>query len=377
LLGCTGSIGVSSLDVVGRFPGKFKVAALACGDNVALVEEQARRFRPRVISVRDKAAAKALAKRLKGQDVEVLSGEEGILRVATLDGVDMVLSAVVGAAGLLPTLAAIEAGKDVALANKETLVTAGELVMRAAKEKGVRLLPVDSEHSAIFQSLKGHRKQDLVRLTLTASGGPFRGYSPDELRKVTPAQALKHPNWEMGKKITIDSATLMNKGLEVIEARWLFDVGPDGISVLVHPQSVIHSMVEFVDGSVIAQLGVPDMRGPISYALGYPGRLKKDTPGLDLANVGSLTFTEPDMDRFPCLAYAYEALRAGGTMPSALNAANESLVQAFLDGRIGFMDIPAGIRKTMDAHKVSPLVTVDDAIKADRWARKFADRLYA
>ena len=377
MLGCTGSIGVSSLDVVGRFPGKFKVAALACGDNVALVEEQARRFRPRVISVRDKAAAKALAKRLKGQDVEVLSGEEGILRVATLDGVDMVLSAVVGAAGLLPTLAAIEAGKDVALANKETLVTAGELVMRAAKEKGVRLLPVDSEHSAIFQSLKGHRKQDLVRLTLTASGGPFRGYSPDELRKVTPAQALKHPNWEMGKKITIDSATLMNKGLEVIEARWLFDVGPDGISVLVHPQSVIHSMVEFVDGSVIAQLGVPDMRGPISYALGYPGRLKKDTPGLDLANVGSLTFTEPDMDRFPCLAYAYEALRAGGTMPSALNAANESLVQAFLDGRIGFMDIPAGIRKTMDAHKVSPLVTVDDAIKADRWARKFADGLYA
>ena len=247
--------------------------------------------------------------------------------------------------------------------------------MDAVKRNGVKLLPVDSEHSAIFQSLKGHRKIDLVRLTLTASGGPFHEYPAEKLKTVRPADALKHPNWEMGKKITIDSATLMNKGLEVIEAKWLFDVELDRISVLVHPQSIIHSMVEFIDGSVIAQLGVPDMRGPISYALGYPGRLQKNIPGLDLAKVARLTFKEPELQKFPCLSYAFDALKAGGTMPAVLNAANEVAVQAFLEEKIGFMDIPAMIRKVMGLHTTWEPKSVDDIISADRWARIAAIKL--
>ncbi len=374
ILGCTGSIGVNTLDVARRFPDRFRVMALSCGANVDLVEAQAREFSPKLVTVRDKKAAAALKKRL-GNGVRVLHGIEGLVEAASLDGVDMVVSSIVGAAGLVPTMAAIESGKDIALANKETLVCAGALVMDAVKRKGVKLLPVDSEHSAIFQSMKGHRKNDLARLTLTASGGPFREYPADKLRGVRPADALKHPNWEMGRKITIDSATLMNKGLEVIEARWLFDVGPERISVLVHPQSIIHSMAEFIDGSVIAQLGVQDMRGPISYALGYPGRLRKNIPGLELSKVGSLTFTEPDMQKFPCLSYAFDALKAGGTMPAVLNAANEVAVQAFLDDKIGFMDIPALIRKVMDGHEPWDPTSVEDILAADRRARSAATRL--
>ena len=374
ILGCTGSIGVNTLDVARRFPERFRVMALSCGANINLLEAQAREFSPEVVTVRDKKAADALRKRLGGS-IRVLHGVDGLVEAASLDGVDMVVSSIVGAAGLVPTMAAIESGKDIALANKETLVCAGSLVIDAVKRKGVKLLPVDSEHSAIFQSMKGHRKNDLARLTLTASGGPFREYPAERLRGVKPADALKHPNWDMGKKITIDSATLMNKGLEVIEARWLFDVGPERISVLVHPQSIIHSMAEFIDGSVIAQLGVPDMRGPISYALGYPGRLKKNIPGLDLSKVGRLTFAEPDMEKFPCLSYAFDALDAGGTMPAVLNAANEIAVQAFLEENIGFMDIPAVIKKVMDGHKQWEPSSVEDVLSADKWARSAATRL--
>ncbi len=374
ILGCTGSIGVSTLDVVRRFPGRFKVLGLACGGNVRLMEEQIREFAPVAVSVGDRKSAEALRKLLGKSGVKVYHGVDGMSEVAALNGVDMVVSAIVGSAGLIPTMAAIEAGKDVALANKETLVCAGGLVMDAVNRKGVKLLPVDSEHSAIFQSLKGHRNRDLARIILTASGGPFLRLGMEGLRKVKPADALKHPNWEMGRKITIDSATLMNKGLEVIEAKWLFGVELDRISVLVHPESIVHSMVEFLDGSVIAQLGVPDMRVPISYALGYPGRLRKDVPGLDLAKVGKLSFGEPDTVRFPCLSYAYDALRAGGTMPAALNAANEVAVAAFLDGRIGFTDIPAVIRGTMDAHTPMTPGKVEDIMRADRWARREAEK---
>ena len=374
ILGCTGSIGVNTLDVARRFPDRFRVLALSCGANVDLLEAQAREFNPKVVTVRDKKDASTIKKRL-GNGVRVLHGVEGLVEAASLHGVDMVVSSIVGAAGLIPTMAAIESGKDIALANKETLVCAGSLVMDAVKRHGVKLLPVDSEHSAIFQSLKGHRKVDLVRLTLTASGGPFQEYSAEKLKTVKPADALKHPNWEMGKKITIDSATLMNKGLEVIEAKWLFDVELDRISVLVHPQSIIHSMVEFIDGSVIAQLGVPDMRGPISYALGYPGRLQKNIPGLDLAKVARLTFKAPDQQKFPCLSLAFDALRAGGTMPAVLNAANEVAVQAFLDEKIGFTDIPAMIRKVMDLHSPWEPKSVDDIVSADRWARIAAIKL--
>lgn len=372
VLGSTGSIGVSTLDVVGRFPGRFAVKALACGGNIGLMEEQVLRFRPDVVSVSDKKSADALKARLKGTGTKVVHGVKGAVEVATHPETDMVVSSIVGGAGLVPTMAAVEAGKDIALANKETLVMAGSLFMSAVKEKGVKLLPVDSEHSAIFQSLKGHRKRDLVRLVLTASGGPFREMPAAGLKNVKPSDALKHPNWEMGRKITIDSSTLMNKGLEVIEARWLFDVDVEHISVLVHPQSIVHSMVEFVDGSVIAQLGVPDMRGPISYALGYPGRLEKNTPGLDLASAAGLTFTEPDMRRFPCLGLAFAAIKEGGSMPAVLNAANEIAVQAFLDERVGFLDIPAIIDRTMQAHPVTTPKTVDDIMRADKWARNKA-----
>lgn len=377
ILGSTGSIGVSTLDVVGRFPGRFSVKAMACGGNIDLVERQAAKFRPDVVSVSDKKVAATLAKRLKGTGTKVVHGVAGAVEVATHPDTDMVVSAIVGGAGLVPTMAAVEAGKDIALANKETLVMAGALFMSAVKRKGVKLLPVDSEHSAIFQSLKGHRKSDLARIVLTASGGPFREKPARDLMKVKASDALKHPNWAMGRKITIDSSTLMNKGLEVIEAKWLFDVGVEDITVLVHPQSIVHSMVEFVDGSVIAQLGVPDMRGPISYALGYPGRLEKNTPGLDLSKSSTLTFFEPDMERFPCLGLAFTAIKEGGTMPAVLNAANEIAVEAFLNGDIGFMDIPRIIEESMQAHKATAPKGVEDVMAADAWARKKAKTLAA
>jgi 1-deoxy-D-xylulose-5-phosphate reductoisomerase len=287
----------------------------------------------------------------------------------------MVLSAIVGAAGLVPTMAAIENGKDIALANKETLVSAGSLVMAAVARQGVRLFPVDSEHSAIFQSLEGHRRGDVRRLILTASGGPFRNRALADLQRVTPAEALAHPNWSMGRKISIDSATMMNKGLEVIEARWLFDLPAEQISIHIHPQSIVHSMVEYVDGSVIAQLGIPDMKMPIAYALSYPERLPLDLPPLDLCKLGSLTFEKPDLQRFACLALAYEAMREGGTAPAVMNAANEVAVESFLGGEISFLLIPGFIRATLENHRVAPLEHIDEVLRADRWARGETRRL--
>ncbi len=376
ILGSTGSIGRSALSVVDAHPAKLAVVGLAAGANVRLFAEQVRRYRPRVVGMASRESAASLAKEL-GVDRVAGVGPDGLAAVATHPDVDIVLCASSGTAALEAVLGAIEAGKTIALANKEVLVMAGALMTEAARRKGVAILPVDSEHNAIHQCLHGRPHAEVRRLVLTASGGPFRGRPVAALHKVRPEDALKHPTWQMGRKITIDSATLMNKGLEVIEAHWLFDVPAPAIDVVIHPQSVVHSMVEFVDGSVIAQLGVPDMRGPISYALGYPGRLRKDIPGLDLVKVGTLSFNEPDTGRFPCLAYAFDAIRAGGTMPAVMNAANEVAVQAFLDERIGFMDIPETIRKTMDRHTPAAPVCVEDVMKADRWARHTAGKLLA
>ncbi len=375
ILGSTGSIGQSTLSVVEKFPERFKVIALAAGNNIELLEKQARHFKPSLVSVASPAAAEKLKGRLDGMKVEVLSGVEGMIRTAAAEETQVTVSAIVGTAGLVPTMAAIRAGKTIALANKEVLVTAGELVMAECRTRGVKLLPVDSEHSAIFQCLHAGADKDVRKLILTASGGPFRTLSKKDLAKATLGQALKHPNWSMGKKITIDSATLMNKGLEVIEARWLFGMQPDRIAVLVHPQSIIHSLVEYADGAVVAQLGMPDMRGPIAYALSYPERLDGVSPVLDLARVGTLTFEEPDLERFPCLGYAFDALKAGGSMPAVLSASNETAVKYFLEERIGYMDIAPVIRKTMDAHTPSPVRTVEDALKADLWARQEAEKI--
>jgi 1-deoxy-D-xylulose-5-phosphate reductoisomerase len=375
ILGSTGSIGQSTLAVVEKFPERFTVVALAAGNNVELFEKQVRRFRPSVVSVVSERSAADLRKRCSDLSVRIFSGVEGMIQVAAVDEADITVSAIVGTAGLVPTMAAIRAGKDIALANKEVLVTAGELVMAECRAQGVRILPVDSEHSAIFQCLLAGASTDIRKLVLTASGGPFRAFAKKDLANVTPAQALKHPNWSMGRKITIDSATLMNKGLEVIEARWLFDIAPDKIKVLVHPQSIVHSMVEYHDGAVVAQLGMPDMKGPIAYALSYPERLSDVSPTLDLAQVGTLTFGEPDLDRFPCLAYAFDALKAGGSMTAVLSAANEVAVKYFLEEKIGYTDIARVIRTTMDAHTPSNIKTVEDALKADLWARQEAEKV--
>ncbi len=375
LLGSTGSIGQSTLSVVEKFPDCFKVVALAAGNNIDALERQVRQFRPAVVSVVSPVAAEALKQRCDGIPVSVLSGVEGMIRVAAADEADITVSAIVGTAGLVPTMAAIRAGKTIALANKEVLVTAGELVMRECRSRGVKLLPVDSEHSAIFQCLHAGANRDVRNLILTASGGPFRSYTKGDLARVTLAQALRHPNWSMGRKITIDSATLMNKGLEVIEARWLFDMQQEKIKVLVHPQSIVHSLVEYVDGAVVAQLGMPDMKGPIAYALSYPERLEEVSPPLDLARVGALTFEEPDRERFPCLAYAFDALNAGGSMPAVLSAANEVAVKYFLEEKIGYNDVARVIRATMDRHAPQSVQTVEDALKADLWARQEAEKI--
>jgi 1-deoxy-D-xylulose-5-phosphate reductoisomerase len=361
--------------VVEKFPDRFRVVGLAAGNNVEMLEKQVRQFKPELVSVVNEASAAALKKRCSGLNVRVFSGVEGLIQVAAAEAADITVSAIVGTAGLVPTMAAIRAGKLIALANKEVLVTAGELVMAECRTRGVRLLPVDSEHSAIFQCLQAGMNKDVRHLILTASGGPFRNCSKRDMAGVTLAQALKHPNWSMGRKITIDSATLMNKGLEVIEARWLFGIQPDRIKVLVHPQSIVHSMVEYVDGAVVAQLGMPDMKGPIAYALSHPGRLPDVSPALDLAAVGTLTFEEPDLERFPCLAYAIEAIKTGGSMPAVLSAANEVAVGYFLEEKIAYGDIARVIRETMDAHRFVSLKTVEDALKADLWARQEAERI--
>ena len=376
ILGSTGSIGRSALQVIEQFPDHFQVVALAAGKNIDLLAEQIQRFRPKVAAVIDEELARGLAGLLPpGTKVKVLAGSTGYQESASCAEADMVLSSMVGAAGLIPTLSAIRAGKDVALANKETLVMAGALVMEEAQKYKVRLLPVDSEHNAIFQALEGHRREDLKRILLTASGGPFLNLPKEQLESVTPAQALAHPNWEMGAKITVDSATMMNKGLEVIEAKWLFEVQVEKIDVHIHPQSIVHSMVEYIDGSVLAQLGMPDMRVPIAYALAHPKRLKLDLPTLDLFSVQTLTFQKPDLSRYPSLDLASNACKAGGTMPAVLNASNEVAVQAFLDKRIPFMGIPRLVDKVMEEHEIAPATELQAILAADTWARQRTEEI--
>lgn len=375
ILGSTGSIGTNTLDIVDRFPTEFRVAGLTAGSNDALLEAQIRRFKPRMVALSDPSAAMRLRQRCLDLSVEILAGQEGLVQVASATEADLVVSAIVGGAGLVPTLAAIRSKKHVALANKEPMVMAGKLMQEEARRHGIRIFPVDSEHSAIFQSLEGHRITDVRRVILTASGGALWTLTKDELQDVSPERALQHPNWKMGAKITIDSATLMNKGLEVVEARWLFDIPESRIDVMIHRESIIHSLVEYKDRSMIAQLGLPDMRTPISYAMRYPERLPLDLPSLDLTEIGTLTFCKPDHDRFPCLALGYESLKIGGTMPAAMNAANEVAVEAFLQGGIHFTDISDIIRSTMLAHTPTEVENIEAALDADRWARGKAESL--
>ncbi len=376
ILGSTGSIGVNTLDVIRHAPSRFEVVALAAGKNTTLLKEQIDEFRPAVAAVIDEPCAGQLGAMLgRSNGTEIRFGMDGYREVAAFAEADMVVSAMAGSAGLIPTLEAVAAGKDVALANKETMVMAGSIVVRMAEEKGVAILPVDSEHSAIFQCLAGNRHQDIRRLILTASGGPFLKFSKDDLVHVTPAQALKHPKWEMGRKITIDSASMMNKGLEIIEARWLFNVDYDAIHVQIHPQSIIHSMVEYIDGSVVAQMGCPDMRIPIAYALSYPERHPCPAPALNLLEAGALEFLEADWDRFPNLRLAYEAGRAGGTMTAVLNGANEMAVEAFLAGKIRFTDMTAVIESVLAKHRCNVSPTIDAVLAADMWAKKEVIRI--
>lgn len=375
ILGSTGSVGVNALEVIDNHDLRsgFKVVGLAANENVELMVQQARRFHPELIAMMDAKRACQLAERLRGKGIEVCSGLKGLKRVATSE-VDLVVSAMAGAAGLIPTIEVIRSGNVLAIANKESLVMAGQIVMSEAKERGISILPIDSEHSAIFQCLQGHRRDQVRRLILTASGGPFYSLSLEELESVIPSEALHHPTWEMGAKVSIDSATLMNKGLEVIEAHWLFGIDISRIDVVIHPQCIIHSLVEFVDGSVMTLMSVPDMRLPIQYALTYPERLASSVPRLELAEVAKLTFQEPDKERFPCLEYAYKASRAGGTAPAVLNAANEEAVSLFLSGKIGFMDIPRMIQMVLSEYKPLRNPTLKDILKADRWAREKAKK---
>ena len=370
VLGVTGSVGRRTLELVEHFPDAFRVEGMAArGSNPELIAELCRRHRPRALALTDPSALDAVARALPSPRPELLAGPEGLVSVAGQLDADVVLSAIVGGAGLLPTMAAIRTGKRVALANKETLVMAGSLMTAAAREQRVALLPVDSEHSAVFQCLEGHNRDEVRRILLTASGGPFRTMKAADLGRVTVAEALNHPTWRMGAKITVDSATLMNKGLEVIEARWLFDVRPEQVQVVVHPQSVVHSMVEYVDGSVIAQLGVPDMAIPILYALTYPQRLHCPAERLDLTRIASLSFEEPDVERFPCLALARQALLEGGSAPVILNAANEIAVAAFLEGRIRFTQIPELIAEALAKMPARALDSIDTCVDVDTRTR--------
>jgi 1-deoxy-D-xylulose-5-phosphate reductoisomerase len=377
ILGSTGSVGVTTLDVVERFSDRFRVVSLAAGSNLDLLVRQIERHRPELVSVATASLAAELQRRLGSSSaVEIHHGPEGAAAVATHPAAQIVVSALVGALGLGPTLAAIASGKDIAFANKEVLVVAGEMMTAAVRERGVRLLPVDSEHNAIFQCLEGRGRNALRRIILTASGGPFLRLPHDRFASITVAEALNHPTWRMGNKITIDSATLMNKGLEVIEARWLFDLPPERIAVVIHPQSVVHSMVEMIDGSVIAEMAEPDMAIPVAYALAFPDRLPLDhLKPLSLVERGNLTFEDPDPTRFPCLRLAYEALAAGGTMAACLNAANEELVAAFLGGRARFADIPHHIETVMTRHRNAPARTLEDLYEVDGWARAQARAL--
>lgn len=371
ILGSSGSIGQSTLDIVRSHREKFRIIGLAVQKNISILEKQIEEFHPQIVAVHDVQAAETLRRKLRGKRIEVLTGREGITEVAVHNQVEMVVAAIVGAAGMIPTLRAIQEGKKIALANKETLVMAGEIMMAEARKRQVRILPIDSEHSAIFQSLEGNREaHHIKKLILTASGGPFREKTMQELKEVTLKDALNHPNWVMGQKITIDSSTLMNKGLEVIEAKWLFDIPADRIDVVVHPQSIIHSMVEFIDTSVIAQIGIPDMRVPISYALYYPHRLKNDFPSIDFFEKSTLTFHKPDLEKFPCLRLAFDSLKVGGTMTAVLNSANEAAVQAFLEGRIHYLRIPEIIERSLDSHEPKYGCGVEEILEVDVETRK-------
>ncbi|MDQ6787640.1 MAG: 1-deoxy-D-xylulose-5-phosphate reductoisomerase [Acidobacteriota bacterium] len=375
ILGSTGSIGCNTLKVV-DYLQEFRVVALGAGKNIEKLAEQIVQYQPEIVSCEDEFCAENLLQelhRLNAKIPKIELGEQGLIEVATHEKADIVVSATVGAVGLVPTLAALEAGKTVALANKETLVMAGELMTKTARENRAKILPVDSEHNAIHQCLRGEKRAEVKRLILTASGGPFRTKSKQEIENATRAEALNHPKWKMGDKITIDSATLMNKGLEVIEARWLFDFSADEIDILVHPESIVHSLIELVDGSIIAQMGATDMRHAIQYALTYPDRKPSAIPPLDLAKLSQLNFEAPDLDKFPCLVLAYKALKTGGTLPAAMNAANEIAVQAFLDDKIHLSDIPKIIESVMNNHKTTLAENLQVILAANNWARDAAN----
>lgn len=375
ILGSTGSIGTQTLEVVRAYSEDLKVAVLAASTNVTLMEAQMREFKPEVVVMYDEKAAETLRVKTKDLSIPVLSGMEGLLEVSVWEGMEVLVTALVGMIGIRPTIAAIKAGKDIALANKETLVTAGHIIMPLAKEYGVSILPVDSEHSAIFQSMQGEKKEQVSKILLTASGGPFRGKKIEQLKTMQVEDALKHPNWSMGRKITIDSATLVNKGLEVIEAKWLFDVTLDQIQVVVHPQSIIHSMVEYVDGGIIAQLGTPDMKLPIQYALFYPDRRPMDGKRVNFYELGQMTFEAPDMETFRGLKLAYEAAKIGGSMPTVLNAANEKAVALFLDKKISFLQIAELIEQCMQKHTVIQNPSVEEILLAEQEAYEIIHKL--
>ena len=374
LLGSTGSIGVNTLDVVERNPENFQIIAMSAGTNVDLFAEQIRKFKPKFAALFEEQKIPLLKEKVADLDVEIFSGEEGCVTVATIDEVDIVVSGVVGKAGLLPAMEALKAGKNLALANKETLVIAGELILKEAQKANSNIIPIDSEHSAIFQALNGERKERIKKIILTASGGPFRTYNANQMESITVKDALNHPNWKMGSKITIDSSTMMNKGLEYIEAKWLFGIETP-VEIVVHAQSIIHSMIEFVDTSIIAQLGIPDMRVPIAYALTYPDRFECNLPSLDLTTMGNLTFEVPDFERFPCLQFAINAMEIGKTMPAVLNAANEIAVEAFLNELIPYKDIAELIRLVMHNHIPTKLNELQDILDADQWAREETTKL--
>lgn len=373
ILGSTGSIGTQTLEVV-RENGDIEVLALAAGNNIRLLEEQIREFHPKLAAVWTEEKAKELREKVSDLDVNIVCGMEGLLEVAVLPGTEILVTAIVGMIGIRPTIEAIKAGKDIALANKETLVTAGHLIMPLVKEHGVSILPVDSEHSAIFQSLQGGQRKALHKILLTASGGPFRGKKREDLEHIQVEDALKHPNWEMGRKITIDSSTMVNKGLEVIEAKWLFDVDIDQVEVVVQPQSIIHSMVEYEDGAIIAELGTPDMKLPIQYALYYPERRYLPGERLDFGTLSQITFEKPDMDTFYGLRLAFEAGRAGGSMPTVFNAANEKAVALFLERKIGYLQIPALIQECMEQHKKTECPTLEEILKTEQDVYAYIDK---
>ncbi len=375
IIGSTGSIGTQTLDIV-RANGDIRVSALAAGNNVALLEQQVREFKPDIVGVWSEDKAKELRVALSEFDIRIVSGMEGLIEVACYESAEILVTAIVGMIGIRPTVEAIKAGKDIALANKETLVTAGHIIMPLAEACGVKILPVDSEHSAIFQCIHGEEENRIRRLLITASGGAFRGYKREELEHVTVEDALRHPNWSMGRKITVDSATLVNKGLEVIEAKWLFDVEPDQIEVVVQPQSIIHSMVEFCDGAVKAQLGTPDMKLPIQYALYYPERRKLTSDTLDFAKMGNIIIDTPDRETFKGIDFAYSAIRTGGSMPTVFNAANEKAVEMFLHKDIQFLQIYDIIEMCMEAHKTIENPTLTDIFETEQWVYEYIEKYF-